>query len=74
MDAKHLLSPNTISELYQAMSAMGIEELTKWREHVIGNPYSLEGVSQKIIEMLDERIADVSKDKSQESETGINPS
>jgi hypothetical protein len=56
MKADHLFTPNTLSELYTAMDAMGINELVKWKEHVTNHPYSLEGVSIRILEMLDEKL------------------
>jgi len=62
--ANHLFTPEMLYGLNKTMDEMDLAGLVKWRDHIIGNPYSLEGVTERIVKMLDERIKNAHTNKS----------
>jgi hypothetical protein len=57
MSIDHLFNRMFMADLELAMAAMTVPGLERWKQHVIDNPYSLEGVSKRMIEILDGEIA-----------------
>jgi hypothetical protein len=55
---RNFFTKQTIRGLEDGMDEMMTKELLIWRKHAEENPYSIPGVSARVIEMLDAKIAE----------------
>lgn len=47
----------TLKEVREAMKGSSLEELVRWLRHVENNPYKVDNMSDKIIQVLKTEIA-----------------